>query len=534
MSLQIQDLTYIHPNKDILFQNISFSISSGDKCAIVGNNGIGKSTLLKILAGLTAPATGKVLCDDTPYMIPQHFGQFNNKTVGEVLGVATKIHALSVILDGYGTEEDFIALDNEWDIQKHISDAFAKWDIDYITPDMMMGTLSGGEKTKVFLAGLDIYNPTIILMDEPTNHLDTKGRTLLYEFICTTTSTTIIVSHDRTLLNMLSAIYEMSPTGIQFYPMNYREYKRTVDAETAAKVARLQNGQKELLKSEKKAQKTMERQQKHASRGEKQSAKQCTPRITMGLLRNKSEASTSRLNKVQQEKLQDMNQNLREIRASISECKTVKIDIGNSALHNSKRLVEATNVTFRYADRDTMWKHSPLNLSIYSGERIWLQGDNGSGKSTLLKLIAGILQPTDGELWRNNPLDVLYLDQEYSCIDNEQTVYGLLETSNTQKPEHELKMFLNRFLFTASTWDKKCENLSGGERMKLALCCLLISGNSPDIIIADEPTNNIDILSMDILADTLKNYKGTLLVVSHDEQFVHDVGVERIVNLDEL
>lgn len=128
-------------------------------------------------------------------------------------------------------------------------------------------------------------------------------------------------------------------------------------------------------------------------------------------------------------------------------------------------------------------------------------------------------------------MDVLYLDQEYSCVDNEQTVYGLLETCNTKKPEHELKMLLNRFLFTASTWDKKCGSLSGGERMKLALCRLLISENAPDMIIADEPTNNIDISSMDILADTLKTHKGTLLVVSHDEQFVHDVGVERIVNL---
>lgn len=531
MSLQIQDLCYIHSNKDILFQNISFSISSGEKCAIVGNNGIGKSTLLNILAGRIAPANGKVSCSDTPYMIPQHFGRFNSKTVGEVLGVAAKIHALSLILDGRGTEDDFIVLDDEWDIQERISEAFAKWNIDYVTPHMLMDSLSGGEKTKVFLAGLNIYNPAIVLMDEPTNNLDTKGRNLLYEFIRTTNSTTIIVSHDRPLLNRLSAIYEMSSAGMRFYPMNYSEYKETVDAENAAKVTRLQNRQKELLKAEKLARKTMERQQKHASRGEKQSAGKCTPRISMGLLRNKSEASTARLNKVQQEKLHDMNQKLNDIRASISDFKTMKIDIGNSASRNSKRLVEATNVTFRYADRDAMWEHSPLNFSIYSGERIRIQGDNGSGKSTLLKLIAGVLQPADGQMWRSDSLDVLYLDQDYSCVDNEQTVYGLLETYSNQKPEHELKMLLNRFLFTKSAWDKKCGSLSGGERMKLALCRLLIFGNSPDIIIVDEPTNNIDISSMDILADTLKNYKGTLLVVSHDEQFVHDVGVERVINL---
>lgn len=215
-------MSYAHPDKDILFQNISFSISSGEKCAIIGNNGIGKSTLLKIISGLIAPASGSVSCDDTPYMIPQHFGQFNDTTVGEALGVASKIHALSAILDGCGTEEDFTLLNDEWDIQERISDAFAHWDIDYVTPDMMMSSLSGGEKTKVFLAGLDIHHPSIVLMDEPTNHLDTKGRTLLYEYIHRTNNTIIVVSHDRTLLNMLSATYEMSPTGMRFYPMSYR------------------------------------------------------------------------------------------------------------------------------------------------------------------------------------------------------------------------------------------------------------------------------------------------------------------------
>ena len=118
------------------------------------------------------------------------------------------------------------------------------------------------------------------------------------------------------------------------------------------------------------------------------------------------------------------------------------------------------------------------------------------------------------------------------CIDNELTVYGQLEITGTNRPEHELKMLLNRFLFTPSTWDRKCGDLSGGEKMKLALCSLIVRENTPDMIIADEPTNNLDIASMEILATTLKNYKGTLLMVSHDEQFIHDVGIDRIINLN--
>lgn len=531
MSLKVHGLSYIHPNKDILFQNISFSVSSGEKCAIVGNNGIGKSTLLSIIAGNTTAPTGSVSYDATPYMIPQHFGQFNDKTVAEALGVANKLKALSSILAGNASIDDLTILNDEWDIQERLHEAFAKWEIGHVTPDMFMCNLSGGEKTKVFLAGLNIFNPSIVLMDEPTNHLDTRGRALLNEYVCRTNHTLIIVSHDRALLNLLSSIYELSHSSIQFYPMNYNDYKETVDAEYAVIEARLQNQRKELAKAEKSAQKAMERQQKHASRGEKQSSKKCLARIAQGSLRDKSESSTSRLKKIHQEKVQAMKQEVYDMQTSITKHCAIQVVIGNSQISENKRLLDVINVTHKYPDRDIMWKHSPLNLSIYSGERIWLQGDNGCGKSTLLKLITGELQPSDGEIKRNIPINVLYLDQEYSFLNNNLTVYEQLESYNSKKPEHELKMLLNRFLFPASAWDKKCGNLSGGERMKLSLCCLLVYEKAPDMIIADEPTNNIDISSMEILAATLKNYSGTLLIVSHDEQFIQDVGITRIVNL---
>ena len=174
MSLQVQGLSYIHPNKDILFQNISFSVSSGDKRAIIGNNGIGKSTLLKIMAGRLARSVGTVLCDDRLYLVPQHFGQYNDQTVAEALGLSEKLQALSAILGGRGTENDFAVLNDEWNLEEQISAAFTKWGIDYITPDMSMASLSGGEKTKVFLAGIEIFKPDMILMEEPTNHLDMK------------------------------------------------------------------------------------------------------------------------------------------------------------------------------------------------------------------------------------------------------------------------------------------------------------------------------------------------------------------------
>ncbi|MDE7475458.1 MAG: ATP-binding cassette domain-containing protein [Duncaniella sp.] len=147
-------------------------------------------------------------------------------------------------------------------------------------------------------------------------------------------------------------------------------------------------------------------------------------------------------------------------------------------------------------------------------------------------MIIGELWPSTGEVVRNVPINVIYLDQEYSFLNSGITIYEQLETYGGNKPEYELKVLLHRFLFPMSTWDKKCVSLSGGERLKLSLCCLLVSEKTPDIIIADEPTNNIDISSMDILVLALREYSGTLLIVSHNEQFVQDVGITRTVRIE--
>lgn len=524
-------MAYAHPNKDILFQNITFAVSAGEKCAIVGDNGVGKSTLLKIVAGKLTPSAGSVHCAEAPYMIPQHFGQFDSLSVAEALGMAERLEALSALLEGRGREEDLEVLNDEWDLRERLEQALANWDISHIEPSAPMKSLSGGEKTKVFLAGLDVYKPELVLMDEPTNHLDAKGRALLNEHIAHSNATILIVSHDRALLNRLSSIYEMRSDGMRYYPMNYAAYKQTTDWEHSARLAQLENRQKELVKAERSARKTMERQQKHASRGEKLSAKKCVARIAMGNLQNRAEATASRLDKVQQEKLETMRKDLQALRGSMDEQSAMKLNINSSSMYRNKRLVEMKGVTFNYKGRKTLWETSPLQLQISSGERIRLEGDNGCGKTTLIKLVCGALQPSGGEIWRAENLKVLYLDQEYSCVDDELTVYGQLEACSAGRSEQELKALLNRFLFNASTWDKKCATLSGGEKMKLALCRLLVGRDAPDMLIADEPTNNIDIASMDILSESLKAYKGTLIVVSHDEDFVKNVGISRTISL---
>lgn len=205
------------------------------------------------------------------------------------------------------------------------------------------------------------------------------------------------------------------------------------------------------------------------------------------------------------------------------------MNLDNSALHNGKVLVTVQDVNFGYSDQ-LLWKQA-ISFQISSGERIAFKGPNGSGKTTLIKMILGKLQPQSGTVDRADA-KTIYIDQEYSLIDDRLNVYEQAQQSNSGAlQEHEIKIRLNRFLFGRTDWDKSCKALSGGEKMRLILCSLTISNQAPDIIVLDEPTNNLDIQNIEILTNAINEYRGTLLLISHDEYFLKQINVERIVDL---
>ncbi len=179
----LQNITYAHPNKDVLFDSINLTINRQDKIALIGNNGAGKSTLLKILAGNLQPLAGQMKAGVLPYYVPQLFGQFNDYTLAQALRIEDKLQALKEILDGEVTESNMTILDDDWGIEERCQQALSHWGLDNADLSQKMSSLSGGQKTKVFLAGIAIHHPQLILLDEPSNHLDLQSRTLLYEFI---------------------------------------------------------------------------------------------------------------------------------------------------------------------------------------------------------------------------------------------------------------------------------------------------------------------------------------------------------------
>lgn len=527
--LSLQNISYTHPNKDILFSHINLTVNNQDKVAIIGNNGIGKTTLLKIIAKELLPSSGQLDVESDPYYIPQIFGQYNHLTIAQALRIADKLHALKEILEGSIREENFNLLNDDWTIEDRCDETLDYWQLKGLDLSQKMGTLSGGQKTKVFLAGIFIHKPQLILLDEPSNHLDTSSRQLLYDFMESTKSTLLLVSHDRNLLNLSGIVGELGQHGIRIYGGNYDFYEEQKQIEHHALNQNIQNKEKALRKAEGRERETLERQQKLDTRGKRKQEKSGVARIMMNTLRNNAENSTSKLKSVHAEKIDGMTQELQDLRTALPDLDKMKFGIDHSQLHKGKILFVATNINFAY-NTTRLWREN-LSFQIVSGERIALKGQNGSGKTTLIKLISGDLEPQTGAVHRAKNKSV-YIDQDYSLLDNKQKVYEQAQQFNNSRwQEHEIKTRLNRFLFARDDWDKPCSVLSGGERMRLMLCCLTIDRKSPDILILDEPTNNLDMQNVEMLTEAINEYRGTVIVVSHDEAFLERINIERTIEL---
>lgn len=528
--LTIQNLSYIHPDKNPLFSNINLTVNQNEKIALIGNNGSGKTTLLRVIAGELLPSSGVLKTASKPYYIPQILGQYDHLTIAEALHIDQKLYAFHEILSGNCCDANYELLDDDWTIEQRCISALNEWQLYDMDLSRKVATLSGGQKTKIFLAGISVNQPELVLLDEPSNHLDFLGRKCLYEFIEKTNCTLIIVSHDRKLLNTLHIVCELSKQGITTYGGNYDFYTAQKQLKANALSQDIQNQEKTLKKAQKKERETIERQQKMNAQAKKNLPKSGLPKIVANTMRNSAENSTAKIEGVHSEKTKNISLELQELRSLLPETDKMKMGFNDSQLHQGKILFNATGINFTYDNKNYIWSE-PLSFSITSGERITISGPNGAGKTTLINIILGNIVPQVGTTFVGENKTV-YIDQDYSLINNKLNIYDQAQLYNsTSLQEHEVKIRLNRFLFTKDDWDKPCSTLSGGERMRLILCCLSIAEQSPNIIVLDEPTNNLDIQNIEILTNAINQYKGTLIVISHDQVFLEQMNIERTIEV---
>ena len=564
--LEIKGLSHRYDDK-VLFHDADLQINNGEHVGIVGLNGAGKSTFINILAGEVLQDEGEVRWQNNirKTYLDQHAELDRSLTVMEYLKSSFRDlfamnERMEALYAGMGEISDPDRLDEmirkatdltdrlteagffelEANIKK-IANGLGVMNFGY---DTVIGTLSGGQRAKLMLAKLLLDAPDVMMLDEPTNYLDADGRERLYNLIRRTSATVLVISHDRTLLNQLPAICELSSQGLTYYSGNYDFYKKQKALQQKALTQQLEEKQKALRLARKVAREVEERKAKQNVRGEKNSIKKGIPRIMMGALKNNAENSSSRLSSIHTEKTEKLQAEMSGIKSSLPQTDKLKTDFNASHLHVGKVLVKAKDVNFHYpslaaSPMETtrpeavkeLWSSS-LTFQLRSGDRLSLKGKNGSGKTTLLKLIMGELHPTGGVMERADFTSV-YLDQEYSLVRNERSVLQQAEAFNHRHlPEHEVKTILNRYLFPHDVWNKPCSKLSGGEKMRLSFCCLMIADNTPDMFILDEPTNNLDIESIEIITATIRDYAGTVIAISHDREFLKDTGIEREILLE--
>jgi ATPase subunit of ABC transporter with duplicated ATPase domains len=530
MHIKLNNITYSHADKEKLFSNLSLSVSD-NKTALIGDNGTGKTTLLKIIAGEANPDSGNIIREGNIVFFPQDFSIYNNKTVAEVLYVKEKLVSLEKILSGNSSEADYEILNDEWDLNERITEIFSEAKLEAISLDRKFDTLSGGEKSRLLFASLLLNKPDFALLDEPTNHLDYESRNILYSLIKQYKRGLLVVSHDRELLNLLDEIIELSSKGIRTYGGNFEFYKEQKRIETEAAHNTYDALNLQYTKSIKEKNAVLEKQAKRSAAGKKKLESGSIPRIAKKKLQDNSMKTISRLKNSHSQKTEEIKNKLSQAKENLENENSIIIDTSSLHIPTKKKILDVTDLNFKFHETENyLWKED-ISFGISGNERWSISGINGCGKTVLLKLITGELIPSEGQINRHNS-SIAFLDQNVDILERELTVYENLKkysdkNSETKISEHELRIKLARFLFRGADAFKKVKYLSGGEKMRAGIACILASGNSPELLILDEPSNNLDLKSLEELTSAINQYNSALLIVSHDKQFLDDLKIEK-------
>lgn len=525
-TILIHNLTYHIPNDKPLFTALTLVLRA-EKIGLVGKNGIGKSTLLRLIVGELMPDSGSIETIGSIAYCPQKTTLDLTTTVADMLNVSEKLQALDRITQGSTAEKDFLLLNEEWLVHERITQQLATFGLTHIHLDRPLNTLSGGERTRLFLAKAFIANPDFIILDEPTNNLDSASRKLLYAAIEQWQRGLIVVSHDRTLLNLMQQIVELTSLGVNIYGGTYDHFVEQKTLIQAANAQQLLDAKKSVRKTHTAIQTRHESREQKQSYGRKQFLTGKVDRLTANSRRGRSEKTQQRHAKKNAALLKSTEEKLQTAKAKIETSREINIDIPKTWVPNGKVILDMNNITFSYHPYCNPIIQN-FNLKIVGPERIALHGDNGSGKTTLVKLILHALNPLHGNIFVGIE-QVSYLDQNVNLLNPKLSILANFKHYNPDVNETDAYLYLAQFLFRNVSALKNVAILSGGEKLRAGLACILMSGKPPQLLILDEPTNHLDLHSIASIESALKHYQGALLVISHDEKFLQNIGVQRTI-----
>ena len=517
--MNIQNLTMSFGLQTI-YDNVSFQINENDKVGIVGVNGAGKSTLFNLILGKLTPDEGKiiiknninigylpqVITDEIPndditvfeyLLLGRPIEELKNKLTNLYEKIATieDQKELNHYLKEITKVEDKLTYYDEYNAESTLLKIITGMNIDDKLLDLKLKNISGGQKSKIAFARLLYSKPEIMLLDEPTNHLDIDTKDYIISYLKKYHGMILVISHDIEFLNEVTTktLYvDKIKHNVEIYNGNYQKYLKIKEERDLAK--------KRLFEKQQKEEEKLKNIISKYIRGNEKKANIAKDRI-------------KKLERLQSEKVTIEKEN------KYAKFK-MKINYPSYTIP-----LACQNLTFGYTEDNLLYEN--LNFDLTRGEKLLVVGENGIGKTTLLRLIMNYLTPLEGKIIIGEKTNIAYYAQEHEILDSNKTI---LENFNSfGLPEYELRKVLGSFLFSGNEINKRINVLSPGERSRVALAKISLSG--ANTLLLDEPTNHLDPMTQMIIADTFSDYEGTMLVVSHNLDFVDNLNINRMLLL---
>ena len=526
--IRVANLVFSWPDGTPVLDGLSFALGPV-RTGLVAPNGAGKSTLLKLLAGQLSPLSGQMAIDGVVGYLAQDLPLDGEATVAEVLGIAARLQALDAIADGKVDSAHFDAVDGDWHVRERCMAALARLGLADVALERRLDTFSGGEAMSLGLAAQLLRHPDVLLLDEPTNNLDHAARLRLYAVLQEWKGCLLIASHDRELLERMDQIAELTPSALRLYGGGFAFYRETLEAEQRATEQQVRNLRSEWKREKRDMQQARERAARRSGNASRNLADAGLPRIVAGNRRSAAQASAAKADATHAARMEETGSRLHEARQALNEAAALDLSLPATRVPADRLLFSAEGLRVEQGGRDLFGRHG-LGFTIHGPQRIALRGANGVGKTTLLRVIAGECAPAHGNV-RHGLGRIAYLSQRLDLLDPARTVGENLALAAPDMSARERANLLARLQFQGDRMDLPASVLSGGERLRAVLACVLHATPAPQLLLLDEPTNNLDLPSVDLLGQALRAYEGALVVVSHDPDFLAEIGITRWVEL---